>query len=278
MHHQSLTPIPRFRLQFEGNLSDMSTKTDNNTKSRIRFLPESRRERYYLLAGIPLPFLFQGMLILERWMRYSPFGDYDIPRYCLYFIPMIIWPISFLVLLVVSWLLVIDGGRKTPSCSKSAFLKHASPVFVSVSVVIWFPLHWNSGMENYIRNRAYDKAIAKSQPLIAAIEKYAGQHGNPPDTLNDLVPEFLEEIPSSGMKIYPFTYINVAARREKLEHLDERFDFKGNPWVLYVSGANGNYPGKVMYFPNKNVSLSSRVISSYGEKPRGWAMTNYYEK
>jgi hypothetical protein len=43
----------------------------------------------------------------------------------------------------------------------------------------------------------------RSEKLIAAIKKYEQDNSDPPESLNDLVPNHLPSIPSTGMMAYP---------------------------------------------------------------------------
>ncbi len=43
----------------------------------------------------------------------------------------------------------------------------------------------------------------RAEPLIAAIESYELKHGTPPGTLDQLAPEFISEIPNTGIAISP---------------------------------------------------------------------------
>lgn len=47
------------------------------------------------------------------------------------------------------------------------------------------------------------RVAATSQPLIAAIEQYQSEHGEPPAKLEELVPAYLSDIPTTGILISP---------------------------------------------------------------------------
>lgn len=57
------------------------------------------------------------------------------------------------------------------------------------------------------RSIAFDLLARRSRPLVAAIHAYETRHSEPPPHLLALVPEFLPEVPGTGMWSYPdFVY------------------------------------------------------------------------
>ena len=92
---------------------------------------------------------------------------------------------------------------------------------------------------------AFHSLAERSKPLVEAIFAYEKQQGEPPNELNDLVPDFLSSVPSTGMGGYPqYDYFVGAAAAE------EYFD---NPWVLevFTPGPGINFD-RFLYFPNQN--------------------------
>lgn len=77
-----------------------------------------------------------------------------------------------------------------------------------------------------IRMQGMAAAAERSQNLIAAIEQFEFDEGQPPRTLSELVPAYLPEIPGTGMQAYPAFeyYVGDIARERYVE----------NPWVLRV--------------------------------------------
>jgi len=53
------------------------------------------------------------------------------------------------------------------------------------------------------RDWAFARLAERSEPLIAAIKAYEATHGKPPESLDDLVPAQLTEVPGTGMPAYP---------------------------------------------------------------------------
>lgn len=86
---------------------------------------------------------------------------------------------------------------------------------------------WYEGQKLSIANwrAALDRTIERSEPLIQAILDFERQHGRPPASLGELVPEFIPEVPTTGIGGHP-RYRYVVGQ-------PERYD--GNPWALVVT-------------------------------------------
>lgn len=93
---------------------------------------------------------------------------------------------------------------------------------------------------NSIRMEAFQKAGKRLTPLINAIEQYKADKGEYPAKLDVLIPEYLTELPSTGMKNY-----------SKYEYeLGERAGFRGeNPWTIVVDAGYGMGFDKFVYYP-----------------------------
>jgi hypothetical protein len=53
------------------------------------------------------------------------------------------------------------------------------------------------------REHAFEMVVHRGQPIIDALEAYLKDKGQYPDSLHDLVPEYLEGIPTTGLAGYP---------------------------------------------------------------------------
>ena len=54
-----------------------------------------------------------------------------------------------------------------------------------------------------VRSWAFELFASRSQTVVAAIEQYVRANGGPPESLSDLVPNYLAAIPKTGMAVYP---------------------------------------------------------------------------
>lgn len=105
----------------------------------------------------------------------------------------------------------------------------------------------------------------RSMPLIDAIKAYEAQHGNPPDTLESLVPEFIEAIPTTGMAAYP---------EFELLSGEDAYMWMDNSWIVRIKTSSGpvNFD-QFMYFPNQD--YPEELASNRFERLGAWA---YYHE
>lgn len=95
-----------------------------------------------------------------------------------------------------------------------------------------------------VRMRAFHQLEQRSVPLVDAILAYEADHGNPPETLDALVPKYISEIPSTRIGAYP-AYEYVFGEEAK--------KWNDNPWVLYVKTPLGFLNWDMfIYFPKQN--------------------------
>jgi hypothetical protein len=85
--------------------------------------------------------------------------------------------------------------------------------------------------------------VERGEPLVAAIHEYVGRQGRPPGSLDELIPQDLAAIPSTGIGAFPqFRYV-----------VGEPGRYDGNPWVLLATPPC--HPmgfDALMYFPVQN--------------------------
>lgn len=118
---------------------------------------------------------------------------------------------------------------------------------------LWF------GMQ--IRNGAFHSLAERSAPLVAAIKRYENDHGMPPPSLSALVPDYLTEIPDTGIMAYPAYTYETGTRAESHE---------GNPWLLRVSTPSGGINfDQFLYFPMQN--YPQRGYGGSFQRIRDWA-------
>ncbi len=79
----------------------------------------------------------------------------------------------------------------------------------SLAVIIPLMVITAIGMRlgNDVRTGSFERLVERTQPLIDAIERYEADHQRAPDALSQLVPDYLSEVPGTGMPMYPeFAY------------------------------------------------------------------------
>jgi hypothetical protein len=75
-----------------------------------------------------------------------------------------------------------------------------SILLVAAMCIGFIPGLWTS---RYMKLFGYDLLGSRSVPLVAAIQAFERERGEPPLQLDDLVPEFLPAIPKTRMAAYP---------------------------------------------------------------------------
>ena len=95
-----------------------------------------------------------------------------------------------------------------------------------------------------VRMSGFERLASRSVPLVTAIGTYEKEKGHFPIQLSDLVPDYLDKVPKTGMRVYPEYkyYVGEDAKR-----------FYGNPWVLIIFAPSGAINFDIfMYFPLQN--------------------------
>jgi hypothetical protein len=112
-----------------------------------------------------------------------------------------------------------------------------------------------------VRMHAFHGLAERSAGLVAAIKRFEAERGNPPTTLQDLVPDFLPHVPKTGMGAYPdYEYLVGEKARP----------YAGNPWVLVVSTPSGGINFDMfVYFPNGD--YPREAYGSWLERISDWA-------
>jgi hypothetical protein len=58
-------------------------------------------------------------------------------------------------------------------------------------------------LQGWLRHRTFAALAERSSSLIVAIEQFERAHGAPPTSLDELVPEYSANVPSTGVPAYP---------------------------------------------------------------------------
>lgn len=112
-----------------------------------------------------------------------------------------------------------------------------------------------------IRMSAFYNLASKSKPLVSAIHEFTNQTGLPPSSLDALVPDYINEIPKTGMMAYSKYRYYVG---------EDAIRYEGNPWVLRVFTPSGGINfDEFMYFPLQN--YPERGYGGSFQKIQDWA-------
>jgi hypothetical protein len=98
---------------------------------------------------------------------------------------------------------------------------------------------------NQVRMLGFEQFAEHSKSLIHAINSYTNIHGEPPHELSELVPEYLQTIPNTGVGQAP-NYLYLSGPEASK-------GYDGNPWVLWLDVPTGIINWDIIiYYPLQN--------------------------
>lgn len=104
-------------------------------------------------------------------------------------------------------LLLLAGSGLSLVCALIAALSPAfrssSITFVLVSLLALPSFLFTLPAQEFSRELAFERVAKRAEPLVAAIHAYEKRYSLVPPDLLALVPEFLDEIPQTGLPHYP---------------------------------------------------------------------------
>jgi len=193
----------------------------------MKILPENTYLCGLVLAAI-LSACLNSLFPLAEWFAVSPYGS-DV---VLFFVSFLMLPLVCAELAVpISLLLAIPNRTRS-------YAVHLALIASAYSVLGIASLQ----LSDYVRMHAFRELAERSAPLVEGIMKFEAERARPPSQLEELVPEYLPKIPTTGMRAYP-EYKYLVGK--------EALQYHGNPWVLIVHTPTGILNWDMfMYFPN----------------------------
>ncbi len=187
------------------------------------------------------------LLVVTEWLAVSPWGFKGLVGVlAVATMPAVA---AFVGILVAPWFLF---SRK---CRGTAFFA----LICSVACLVSFTVGAVVGA--HLRKAAFVELAERSKPLVEAVKAYEGKHGQPPVSLDSLVPEYLLKIPSTGFGAYP-DYEYVQGEKAKR--------FATNPWAIYVFTPSGGINfDQFLYLPLQN--YPERGFGGWLERIGDWA-------
>jgi hypothetical protein len=98
-----------------------------------------------------------------------------------------------------------------------------------------------------------EEVIARAKPLIVAIKAYDAGQGHPPTTLQDLIPKYIEAIPSTGLAETPAYSYSVGSKGPR-------------SWWLSVRVGGGGFFRQMRYDPQRQFEVAVSDLTG------GWVM------
>jgi hypothetical protein len=134
---------------------------------------------------------------------------------------------------------------------------------IASSAALFFGMLAGGSLGQIVRMHALAQLADRSKPLIMAIKNYEQKFGHPPDSLDALVPEFISEIPATGIGSTPeYHYMRQT----------NDISFGKNPWSLEVfHAANPLAWDTFIYLPRQNYSELSHQYEGQIRKIGDWA-------
>lgn len=130
---------------------------------------------------------------------------------------------------------------------------------LAAPLAFWLTLDWTWSF----RVMALERFVARSQPLVDAIHAYEKRHSQPPPELSALVPEFLAEVPGTGMPVFP---------EYRYARLDERPEAGALDWTLCISNIGFVLWSEFAYRPDETLD---REDEAFVERVGSWVLLHH---
>lgn len=141
------------------------------------------------------------------------------------------------------------------------FRSRRRSALIHLGMAVLFALSFAGGqlLRYVVWRHEVECVTARGEPLVRAVHAFEAKHGRPPESLDQLVPAYLPEVPPTGIGAFPdFRYITGKA---------ESYD--GNPWVLIVIPPIAAGFDTLMYFPRQNYPATG--YGGWLERVGDWA-------
>jgi len=116
-------------------------------------------------------------------------------------------------------------------------------LFAITFVVGWFATGEISWM---IRRAAFERVAQRGEVIIQAIDTYHTQESKLPESLNDLVPKYIDKIPGTGIRAYPMFEYEIPQTKDiyyrALYELRVKCPLGGSNWDCFVYWPSQDYP------------------------------------
>ena len=195
--------------------------------------PFGRSVLICLLCSVVVSVCLLGLYLLAEWFSVSENGSSE-PVWNVFLVMSCVAIGSILSALGGFLMLISKKTRRQAVCLIIAIFIYL--VTFSAGLII--------GKMVYVHGFA--KLAERSKPLIESIKLYEKDHGQAPSALEELIPDYIDEVPPTGMGIAPKYEYN------RSEGIGED-TYWGNPWQLVVN-VDSKVIGchKFVYAPNQN--------------------------
>ncbi len=198
--------------------------------------PSSSPPRKWGLVWIPA--LFVGFAPLSfQVLAVTPVGNYFPSSFVplLHALSLVLAILTaFSILLSLCTLLCVLISRNTS--------KVFSRCLLSVTLVVSIQIGFIGSTEIHLR--ALERLSKTGMDVVSAVTEFERRFGCLPESIDDLVPSVLAEIPKTGFPAYPnFEFVRLPIYGS---------DMKGNPWMLTVHYTGMFIFPQFIYLPKRN--------------------------
>ncbi|HUV40406.1 MAG TPA: hypothetical protein VMW23_01290 [Sedimentisphaerales bacterium] len=211
----------------------------------------TNNKRIILWCGLALliALILNSFDIYANYEAVSSNGSDEILWSAMFFLVIPLLAIVFVVIPISLIGVIFKRSRRV-----SVLLLMSCVIYLGVAKACF----WCSGK---VRMAAFHKLAERSKTLVQAIKEYELRYGNLPASLENLVPEFLPNIPQTGMGAYPEYEYKVG---------EEAQEFAKDAWCLVVNTPLGGLNWDIfIYFPNQDYTECG--WGGVLEKVKDWA-------
>jgi hypothetical protein len=195
----------------------------------------------WLLAAAPL-----WMFPLAWWLTFSPYKAVS-------WAGLLIAQLELLA--VLGFLVAIVYLVFVPALL--CFGRHRRRALHNVALAVVFIGCFVGGLVwgRFVRQGELERLPSRAQPLVDAITAYETKNGRPPDSLDELVPDYLSSIPDTGVGYDPrFSYFKLSPD-----------SYRGNAWGLRGPCPSAMSFDYFSYYPRQNYQeLGLSRIGNWG--------------
>jgi hypothetical protein len=113
--------------------------------------------------------------------------------------------------------------------------------------------------ELQIRFEQMEHVAERGRPIVDAIEAFEKKNGHPPGSLDELVPDYLDTLPTTGIGACPEFYYHTGKPNVN----------EGNEWILSAIPPCVAGFDDFRYFPRQNYPEGSALIGTWVYRRRG---------
>lgn len=201
---------------------------------------------YGVMAGL----IFGGTFLAANLLYYAPFQLSELAYEFSRFLGIMAMALAVLTIAAtLLWAVLALPFRFSRSRSATLFPFNAALIGICIVSVV---------LTNVARVQAYSAFAKRSQPVVDAILNFEANTGRPPRTLDELVPEYLAKLPTTGFG--PNPNYNYVVTIEPTESSPGHWELSANTMnsllgAVLVYDAKRDYQeksryGDWVYFPN----------------------------